>query len=236
MDHGLITARGEQHRSGRAGWLRAAVLGSDDAIVSISSLMIGVAASSASKEAILVAGVAGLVAGSMSMAVGEYVSVSSQRDAEQADVERETRELASQPRAELHELAMIYVKRGLEKELAMKVAEQLSARDRLGAHLRDELGIDQASLARPMQAAWISAASFASFAVVPIVALLVAPAASRIPAIAALSLVSLAALGAFGGHLGGAPLGRAALRVTIGGALAMAVTAAIGRIFGVAMG
>ena len=118
----------------------------------------------------------------------------------------------------------------------MKVAEQLSTRDRLGAHLRDELGIDQASLARPMQAAWISAASFASFAVVPIVALLIAPAASRIPAIAALSLVSLAALGAFGGHLGGAPLGRAALRVTIGGVLAMTVTAAIGRIFGVAMG
>ena len=236
MENELSTAMREQHRSGRAGWLRAAVLGSDDAIVSVSSLMIGVAASSASKEAIMVAGVAGLVAGAMSMAVGEYVSVSSQRDAEQADVERETRELASEPRAEMNELALIYVKRGLEKELAMKVAEQLSTRDRLGAHLRDELGIDQASLARPMQAAWISAASFASFAVVPIVALLVTPAASRIPAIAALSLVSLAALGAFGSHLGGAPLGRAALRVTIGGALAMAVTAASGRIVGVAIG
>lgn len=184
----------------------------------------------------MVAAVAGLVAGAMSMAVGEYMSVSSQRDAEQADVERETRELASQPRAELNELALIYVRRGVEKELAMKVAEQLSTRDRLGAHLRDELGIDQASLARPMQAAWISAASFASFAVVPIVGLLVAPAAERIPAIAALSLVSLAVLGAFGGHLGGAPLGRAALRVTVGGALAMAVTAAIGRIVGVAIG
>jgi VIT1/CCC1 family predicted Fe2+/Mn2+ transporter len=229
-------AMAERHLSGRAGWLRAAVLGSDDAIVSISSLMIGVAASSASREAILVAGVAGMVSGAMSMAVGEYVSVSSQRDAEQADVERETRELANRPHAEMNELALIYVKRGLEKELAMKVAEQLSARDRLGAHLRDELGIDQASLARPMQAAWISAASFASFAVVPILALLVAPAASRIPAMAAVSLVSLAALGAFGGHLGGAPLGPAVLRVTLGGALAMAVTAAIGRIFGVAMG
>ena len=226
----------ETHLSGRAGWLRAAVLGADDGIVSISSLMIGVAASSASKEAILVAGVAGLVAGAMSMAVGEYVSVSAQRDAEQADVGRETRELAGRPQAELNELALIYVKRGLEWELATKVAEQLSTRDRLGAHLRDELGIDQASLARPMQAAWISAASFAAFAVVPIVALLVAPAASRISAIAALSLVSLAGLGAFGGHLGGAPLGRGALRVTIGGVLAMAVTAAIGRIFGVAMG
>jgi VIT1/CCC1 family predicted Fe2+/Mn2+ transporter len=224
------------HRSGRAGWLRAAVLGSDDAIVSTASLMIGVAASSASHEAILVAGVAGLVAGSMSMAVGEYVSVSSQRDAEQADVEREKRELAAQPQVELNELAMIYVKRGLDKELAVTVAEQLSARDRLGAHMRDELGIDQNFLARPMQAAWISAASFASFAVLPIAALLVAPVDSRIPAIAALSLVSLGALGALGGHLGGAPLGRAALRVTIGGTLAMAVTAAIGRIFGVVSG
>jgi len=167
------------------------------------------------------------------MAVGEYVSVSSQRDAEQADVELEKGELASQPQDELNELAMIYVKRGLDKELAMKVGEQLSKRDRLSAHMRDELGIDQASLSRPIQAAWISAASFASFAIVPILALMIAPAGARIPAIAAVSLVSLAALGAFGGHLGGAPLGRAALRVTLGGALAMAVTAAIGRLFGV---
>ena len=224
------------HRSGRAGWLRAAVLGSDDAIVSTASLMIGVAASSASREAILIAGVAGLVAGAMSMAVGEYVSVSSQRDAERADVEREKQELAGEPQAELQELATIYVKRGLEKDLAMKVAEQLSARDRLGAHMRDELGIDQASLSRPMQAAWISAASFALFAVVPIVGLFVSPAALRIPLIAALSLVSLAALGAFGGYLGGAPMARASLRVTLGGALAMAVTAFIGRILGVSVG
>ncbi|HLX96396.1 MAG TPA: VIT family protein [Verrucomicrobiae bacterium] len=224
------------HRSGRAGWLRAAVLGSDDAIVSTASLMIGVAASSAPKVAILVAGVAGLVAGAMSMAVGEYVSVSSQRDAEQADIGLERQELATEPQAELQELAMIYVKRGLEKDLAMKVAEQLSARDRLGAHMRDELGIDQTSLARPLQAAWISAASFASFAVVPIVALLIAPAALRIPMIAAFSLASLAALGAFGGQLGGAPPGRAAFRVTLGGALAMAVTAIIGRILGVSVG
>ena len=226
----------EMHRSGRAGWLRAAVLGSDDAIVSTASLMIGVAASSAPKVAILVAGVAGLVAGAMSMAVGEYVSVSSQRDAEQADIGLEKQELATEPQAELEELALIYVKRGLDKELALKVAEQLSAHDRLGAHMRDELGIDEASLARPLQAAWISAASFASFAIVPIVALLVAPAAWRIPMIAVFSLVSLAALGAFGGHLGGAPLGRAALRVTIGGALAMTVTAVIGRILGVSVG
>jgi VIT1/CCC1 family predicted Fe2+/Mn2+ transporter len=223
----------EQHLSGRAGWLRAAVLGADDGIVSVSSLMIGVAASSASKEAILIAAVAGLVAGAMSMAAGEYVSVSAQRDAEHADIELETRELSRRPRAELNELARIYVKRGLEPELATKVAEQLSAHDRLGAHLRDELGIDAAALARPIQAAWISAASFAWFAAVPIVALLLAPAASRILAISAASLVTLAGLGAFGGHLGGAPMGRAALRVTIGGAMAMAVTAAIGRIFGV---
>src|ERR1700685_1731132 len=140
----------EVHRSGRAAWLRAAVLGSDDAIVSTASLMIGVAASAASRSTILVAGVAGLVAGAMSMAVGEYVSVSSQRDAEQADVERETRELERRPQDELNERGLICVKRGLERELAMRVAQQLSARDRLGAHLRDELGIDRASLARPM--------------------------------------------------------------------------------------
>ena len=229
------TVNEEIHLSGRAGWLRAAVLGSDDAIVSTASLMIGVAASSASQGAILVAGVAGLVAGAMSMAVGEYVSVSSQRDAERADIQRETRELTEQPRAELDELALIYVKRGIEKDLAIKVAEQLSAHDRLGAHLRDELRIDQTSLARPMQAAWISAASFASFAAIPIVALVVASESLRIPVIAALSLVSLAALGAVGGHLGGAPLGRASLRVTLGGALAMAVTAVIGRILGISV-
>ncbi len=227
--------QGEMHRSGRAVWLRAAVLGSDDAIVSTASLMIGVAAASASKGAILVAGVAGLVAGAMSMAVGEYVSVSSQRDSERADIARETRELTAQPEAELQELAMIYVKRGLERGLAMKVAEQLSAHDRLGAHMRDELGIDQTSLSRPMQAAWISAASFAIFAAIPIAALLVAPPSMRIPMIAALCLVSLAALGALGGYLGGAPLGRASLRVTLGGALAMAVTALIGRILGVSV-
>jgi VIT1/CCC1 family predicted Fe2+/Mn2+ transporter len=232
----VVSSQAEMHRSGRAGWLRAAVLGSDDAIVSTASLMIGVAASSAPKVAILVAGVAGLVAGAMSMAVGEYVSVSSQRDAEQADIGLEKQELATEPEAELQELALIYVKRGLDKDLALKVAEQLSAHDRLGAHMRDELGIDQTSLARPLQAAWISAASFASFAIVPIVALLVAPAVWRIPMIASFSLVSLGALGAFGGHLGGAPLGRAALRVTIGGALAMTVTALIGRILGVSVG
>lgn len=226
----------ERHRSGRAGWLRAAVLGSDDAIVSTASLMIGVAASSAPKPAILIAGVAGLVAGAMSMAVGEYVSVSSQRDAERADIELEKGELSRQPRAELEELTMIYVKRGVNRDLALQVAEQLSAYDRLGAHLRDELGINPAFLARPMQAAWISAASFASFSLVPIAALLLAPTALRIPMIAVFSLASLAGLGAFGGRLGGASPVRAALRVSLGGAFAMAVTALIGRILGVSLG
>jgi vacuolar iron transporter family protein len=226
----------EMHRSARGSWLRAAVLGSGDAIVSTSSLMIGVAASSASTQAVLLAGVAGLVAGSMSMGVGEFVSVSSQRDAEQADIAIEKQELAARPTAELNELAMIYVKRGVEKDLALKVAEQLSAHDRLGAHLRDELGIDGEALARPLEAAWVSVASFAVFALVPIAALLVSPASARISVIAAMSLVSLALLGALGGHLGGAPMGRAALRVTIGGAFAMAVTAGVGRLFGVTAG
>ena len=198
--------------------------------------MIGVAASSVPKASILVAGVAGLVAGAMSMAVGEYVSVSSQRDAEQADIDLEKKELATEPQAELQELALIYVKRGLEESLAKQVAEQLSAHDRLDAHMRDELGLDQTSLARPLQAALISALSFAAFALVPIIALLVAPATWRISMIAVFSLMSLAVLGALGGQLGGARRGRAALRVSIGGALAMAVTAGIGRILGIYMG
>jgi vacuolar iron transporter family protein len=230
------SAHGEVHRSHRAGWLRAAVLGADDAIVSTASLMIGVAASTASKEAILISGIAGLVAGSMSMAVGEYVSVSSQRDAERADIELEQRELDGQPRAELDELTLIYVQRGLDQELAKRVAEQLSARDRLGAHLRDELGIDPQALARPFQAAWISALSFASFATLPIVALLLAPGSLRMAAIAVLSLCCLGALGALGARLGGAPAGRAALRVCLGGGLAMAITAGVGKILGVSIG
>jgi len=216
--------------------LRAAVLGSNDAIVSTSSLMLGVAASNASREATLVAGVAGLVAGAMSMAVGEYVSVSSQRDAELADIARENEELATQPAAELRELAGIYVKRGLTPSLALQVAEQLSAHDKLGAHLRDELGLDPEDGARPLQAAWVSAVSFATFAALPIVAMLLAPAAWRIPVIAGVSLVSLAGLGAYGAKLGAAPVGRAALRVTIGGALAMGLTMGIGRLFGVTAG
>lgn len=193
----------EVHRSQRTGWLRAAVLGSDDAIVSTASLMIGVAASGAPKASVLLAGVAGLVAGAMSMAVGEFVSVSSQRDAEQADIALEKQELAQDPQAELNELALIYEKRGLDGDLALEVARQLSAHNRLGAHLRDELGLTPSHEARPLQAAAASAVSFASFALVPIVALLVVPSVRmRIAAMALASLVSLGALGALGGHLG----------------------------------
>jgi vacuolar iron transporter family protein len=227
---------GEPHKSDRSPWLRAAVLGSDDAIVSTAALMIGVAASSATKQAVFVAGIAGLVAGAMSMAVGEFVSVSSQRDAEKADIEQEKRELASDPNAELNELAGIYRKRGLDKDLAMKVAEQLSAHDRLGAHLRDELSIDPKELSRPLLAAFVSAVSFGTFALLPIFALLLAPANARIPVIAAASLTGLACLGALGGFLGGAPILRAALRVTIGGALAMTATALIGRLVSTSVG
>jgi len=224
----------ESHRSGRTGWLRAAVLGSNDAIVSVSSLMIGVGAADASKQTILIAGVAGLVAGAMSMAVGEFVSVSAQRDAEEADISREAKELATSPDAELQELAAIYHHRGLDKDLALTVAKQLSAHDPLGAHLRDELGIEARTRARPMQAAWISAVSFAAFALLPILGLIAAPASLRLVAIAVVTLVSLATLGLLGGRLGGASVGRSALRVTLGGALAMVITAGIGRLLGIA--
>ncbi|MEZ0311951.1 MAG: VIT family protein [Myxococcota bacterium] len=212
------------------------MLGSNDAIVSTSSLMIGVAASAAERATIVVAGVSALVAGAMSMAVGEYVSVSSQRDAERADIAKETRELAEQPQAELEELVAIYVARGLDADLARQVAQQLSQGNRLEAHLRDELNIDRQTLARPLQAAWISAASFAVFAAVPVLALLIAPATLRIPTIGAISLAALASLGALGAHLGGALRLRAALRVTIGGVIAMGISAGVGHLFGVAVG
>jgi VIT1/CCC1 family predicted Fe2+/Mn2+ transporter len=222
----------ERHLADRSGWIRAAVLGSGDAIVSNAALMIGVASSNASKGSILLAGIAGLVAGAMSMGVGEYVSVSSQLDAQRADIEREKRELEEEPHAELAELAAIYRKRGLEKDLAWKVAEALSAHDKLGAHVRDELGIVEAARARPLQAAWVSASSFGSFALVPIAALLAAPAPWRAATIAIVSLAALAFLGALGGHLGGAPRARAAVRVTVGGGLAMGLTALVGHFFG----
>jgi len=196
--------------------------------------MIGVASANATPHAVLVAGVAGLTAGAMSMAVGEFVSVSSQHDAEAADIAKESAELKMSPHAELKELAGIYHKRGLDAELALEVAKQLTAHDELAAHLRDELGIEPATRARPIQASWISAVSFATFALVPILALLASPRDLATGMIAAASLVALAASGAFGAYLGGAPMVRAAARVTVGGGIAMALTAAIGHLLGVA--
>jgi VIT1/CCC1 family predicted Fe2+/Mn2+ transporter len=232
MGRSKTRAHGEKHRGERSGWLRAAVLGADDGIVSTASLMIGVAAASVSQRGVLVAGVAGLVAGAMSMAVGEYVSVSSQRDTERADIERETEEIAASPEAELQELAFIYEKRGVDRELAMKVAQQLSAADVLGAHVHDELGHREASRARPLQAALVSATSFAIAACVPILALGLASGGLRIPVIAGAALLGLGILGALGGHLGGAPRLRASMRVLLGGSLAMGITALVGRLFG----
>jgi len=197
--------------------------------------MMGVAATDASTNAVFVAGVAGLFAGAMSMAAGEFVSVSSQRDAEIADIAKEKEELETEPEAELRELAGIYHSRGLDKGLALQVARQLSAHDRLGAHLRDELGIEEHNRARPIQAAWISAASFAVFATIPLIALLISPANLRMEMIAAITLACLAVLGALGGRLGGAPMLRATLRVTLGGALALAVTFGIGRVLGLTL-
>jgi vacuolar iron transporter family protein len=230
----MALGHAERHRSQRGGWLRAAVLGADDGIVSTASLMIGVAASNAERSAVLLAGVAGIVAGAMSMAAGEYVSVASQRDAEEADIEREKRELATSHAAELDELTHIYVERGLDHALARKVAEQLSAHDTLGAHLRDELGLAPDALANPLQAGLVSALSFASLAVVPVIALLVTPQPWWVPSMAGSAVLSLALLGSVGGRLGGAPAGRAALRVVMGGSFAMALSAAVGRMLGVA--
>jgi vacuolar iron transporter family protein len=228
---------GEMHRGERSGWLRAAVLGADDGIVSTASLMIGVAAASASQRSVLIAGIAGLVAGAMSMAVGEYVSVSSQRDTEDADLRREKAEIAASPESELQELASIYEKRGLDRELAMKVAQRLSAVDVLGAHSRDELGHLENSRARPLQAAMVSAASFAIAACLPILALGLASGGSRshrILFIGVSALFGLGILGAVGGHLGGAPRAKASIRVLLGGSVAMGITALVGRLFGAA--
>jgi VIT1/CCC1 family predicted Fe2+/Mn2+ transporter len=199
-----LAARVEGHRNQRAGWLRAAVLGADDGIVSTASLVIGVAASAASRSVVLVAGLAGLVAGAMSMATGEYVSVSSQRDAERADIARERDELAANPDLKLAELAAIYQRRGLDEELARTVAGKLMAVDPLAAHVRDELGLSQQLLARPVQAAVVSAASFAVGAVLPLLAVVLAPVPVRILAVAGTALVVLGVLGGVGGRLGGA--------------------------------
>lgn len=223
----------EIHRTHRIGWLRAAVLGANDGIVSTASLVLGVAAAAAGSENILIAGVAGLVAGAMSMAAGEYVSVSSQSDTERADLERERSELATDPKHEHAELAAIYAGRGLDAALASEVATQLMAHDALGAHARDELGISDTLAARPVQAALASAGTFAVGAALPLVVVLLVPLSTLMWAVAGSSLVFLALLGSLAARAGGASVFTAAVRVTFWGALAMALTAGVGALFGV---
>jgi VIT1/CCC1 family predicted Fe2+/Mn2+ transporter len=222
----------EIHRMHRIGWLRAAVLGANDGIVSTASLVIGVAATGAAHGEILTAGIAGLVAGAMSMAAGEYVSVSSQADTESSDLDREPKELAADGDKEHVELAMIYVGRGLEPALAGQVAEQLMAHDALAAHARDELGITESSTARPIQAAFASALTFALGASLPLATVALTSVGAAIPIVAGTSLSFLALLGALSAQAGGARMGKASIRVTSWGALAMGVTAAIGVLFG----
>ena len=222
----------ENHRTHRIGWLRAAVLGANDGIVSTASLIVGVAAADASHGNILVTGIAGLVAGAMSMAAGEYVSVSSQSDTEQADLERERLERATAPEKELVELTAIYLARGLEAGLASEVARQLTAHDAHGAHARDELGISENLSARPVQAAFASAGTFAVGAALPLVLVLIVPSASLVWTVSLCSLVFLALLGGLAARAGGSPIWRATARVTFWGALAMALTAGAGALFG----
>jgi VIT1/CCC1 family predicted Fe2+/Mn2+ transporter len=222
----------ERHYTQRIGWLRAAVLGANDGIVSTAALVVGVAAAESSRSSTLVAGLAGLVAGAMSMAAGEYVSVSSQADTEKADLVRERRELAESPEAELEELRQIYVRRGLDPELARRVAEQLTAHDVLAAHARDELGMVESQAARPIQAALASAATFSVGAALPLVIAVLAPTRLIIATVSVGSLVCLAALGAVAAHAGGAGRLRGAVRVTFWSALALALTATVGRLFG----
>ncbi len=222
----------ENHLVTRIGWLRAAVLGANDGIISTASLIVGVAAAAAAQNDVLIAGAAGLVAGAMSMAAGEYVSVSSQSDTERADLAREGKELQDSPAFELDELADIYVKRGVDGPLARQVAQQLMAKDALGAHARDELGISEITTARPVQAALTSAATFSVGAAMPLLMVVVAPANVLVPVVSGASLAFLAVLGAIGAKARGADILRATARVTFWGALAMAITAGIGRVFG----
>src|SRR5262245_56217137 len=224
----------ERHRTQRIGWLRAAVLGANDGIVSTASLIVGVAAAGAESKSILVAGVAGLVAGAMSMAAGEYVSVSSQADTESADLARERKELAADPEHEHDELAAIYVQRGLEPALAAEVAVQLMKHDAIGAHARDELGISEALVARPVQAAFASAGTFSLGALLPLIIVLLFPVSSLVWAVSIGSLLFLAVLGSISARAGGASTAAATVRVTFWGALAMALTAGVGALFGVA--
>jgi VIT1/CCC1 family predicted Fe2+/Mn2+ transporter len=222
----------EIHRTMRVGWLRAAVLGANDGIVSTASLLVGVAAARVDRAELLTVGLAGLVAGAMSMAAGEYVSVSSQADTEEADLARERHELLTEPESEHLELAMIYQSRGLTPELASQVAQQLTEHDALGAHARDELGISEITTARPVQAALTSAVTFAVGASLPLLSALLAPAPSVAPVVAFTSLFFLAALGALAARTGGAPVMKAAARVVFWGALAMVITALVGKMFG----
>jgi vacuolar iron transporter family protein len=222
----------EIHLSRRSNWLRAAVLGANDGIVSTASLVLGVAAAGASRTTILTAGISGWVAGAMSMAAGEYVSVSSQRDAENADLRLEERELRENPTGELRELAAIYEDRGLEPPLATEVAEALTRRDALAAHARDELGLDEERLARPFQAAWASAASFSVGAIIPLLAVAGVPASARVVVAVGVTLIALWVLGYLGAWLGGAPPKPATIRVVVWGAMAMAVTSGIGALVG----
>ena len=222
----------ESHRSTRSGWLRAATLGANDGLISTSSLIVGVAAAAPSHAAILLAAIAGLAAGSLSMAAGEYVSVSSQADTEQADLALERRELAAKPEAERIELAGLYIARGLSRELAMQVAEQLMARDALGAHARDELGIHETTRARPIQAAIASAVAFAAGAAPPTILAALLPARLLTPGVVSVTVALLLMLGAAAAHIGGAPLTRGALRVAFWGVVAMACTALVGRLVG----
>ncbi|MEP6606689.1 MAG: VIT family protein [Nitrosospira sp.] len=223
----------ERHKIGRIGWLRAAVLGANDGIVSTASLILGVAAAGASANSILIAGIAGLVAGAMSMAAGEYVSVSSQSDTERADLDRERKELAADPEYEHAELTAIYVGRGLDVKLASDVATQLMAHDALGAHGRDELGISDKLTALPVQAALASASTFSVGAALPLLIVLLVPESALMWAVSSTSLLFLALLGASSAHVGGASVITAAVRVTFWGALAMTLTAAVGALFGV---
>ncbi|WOB78210.1 VIT family protein [Brevundimonas nasdae] len=224
----------ETHRVDRIGWLRAAVLGANDGLVSTASLVVGVAAAATSHGGILIAGVAGLAAGAMSMAAGEYVSVSSQSDTETADLAREAVELAGDHEAETRELAGIYVGRGVAPDLATEVARQMMAHDALGAHARDELGISEITTARPIQAALTSAITFSAGAALPLVVAAVAPLDTLAIWVAVSALLGLAVLGALGARAGGAPIGRSVLRVVFWGALAMAITAGVGRLFHIA--
>jgi VIT1/CCC1 family predicted Fe2+/Mn2+ transporter len=225
----------EHHLVDRIGWLRAAVLGANDGILSTASLIVGVAAAASAKGAVLIAGVAGLVAGAMSMATGEYVSVSSQSDTERADLARERRELSDNVEFEKQELTEIYVKRGLERPLARQVAQQLMTKDALTAHARDELGISEITTARPVQAALTSAATFSVGAAMPLLMVVISPAWALVPIVSGASLGFLALLGAIGARAGGANILRATVRVTFWGALAMALTAGIGKVFGTVM-